>query len=280
MNELCNRMVEDMKLTGLRPGTQKQYLRVVRQLSEFYQQPADLLNEEQMRGYLIYLTEEKDVSSSTFVINLCGMKFFYEKTLGRKWRTFDIAKPGKESKLPIVLSQEEVKRLLCEVKNHVYKACLMCIYSCGLRVTEATQLRVKDIESTRCAIRIEQGKGWKDRYVPLPDPTLLRLRQYWKIDRPSPWLFPAKNNISPVNSGVIRDCVQAAAKGCRIDKEITPHTLRHSFATHLLECGVDIRVIQEVLGHRSLRSTAIYTHMTPRILANLQVCVNRLTENL
>jgi len=273
-------MVEDMKLAGLRDGTQKQYVRAVKQLSTFHHQSPDLLHEEQIRQYFIYLTEEKDVSTSTFVINLCGIKFFYEKTLGRRWRTFDIIKPGKESKLPIVLSQEEVRRLLGKVKHHVYKACLTCVYSCGLRITEATHLRVKDIESTRGAIRIEQGKGWKDRYVPLPEPTLIRLREYWVIDKPQSWLFPAKNSTSPVHSRVIRDCVRAAAKGCRIDKQITPHTLRHSFATHLLESGVDIRVIQEVLGHRSIRSTAIYTHMTPRVLADLQVCVNRLAENL
>lgn len=280
MSELRDRMNKDMKLAGLRPGTRDDYIRVVRQLSEFYDKSPHLLCEEQIRDYFIYLTEEKEVSRSTFGICLAGIKFFYQKTLGREWSTFDIVKPAKESKLPIVLSHEEVRRILNEVRDMEYRTCLTCVYTCGLRISEATRLRVKDIESGRSAIRIERGKGWKDRYVPLPQPVLHRLRRHWLLRRPPLWLFPNKTGSGPVNPKSIRRCLDVAVKQCSIDKDVTPHTLRHSFATYLLESGVDIRVIQQVLGHRSLRSTAIYTHMTPKTLANLQVCVNRLAEDL
>ena len=270
MTHLRRRMIEDMQLRGYSPKTQEAYLRAVRQLAEHYDKsPADL-TEEDLRGYFLYLKNEKCASRSTCTQVLCGIKFLYQHTLKRDWTTFELVRPPKEKKLPMVLSQEEVSRLLSCLNSFRQHVCLSTIYSCGLRLREGVQLRVADLDSDRMLIHVHKGKGGKDRYVPLPDRPLVLLRQYWQTHRHPLWLFPARTphgvplskaskHMSPSS---VQKALRAACLASGLQKHVTVHTLRHSYATHLLEAGVNLRRIQAYLGHASLKSTSIYTHLT------------------
>ena len=265
MTPLRQRMLEDMQLRGLAPKTQESYLRAVRQLTEYVGKPPDQVNEAELRDYFLYLKNEKKASRSACTIALCGIKFFFEQTLQRDWKTFDLIRPGKSDKLPVVLSVNEVHRLLSHLKHPAYRVCLSVIYGCGLRLQEGVGLQVSNVDSDRMCLHIQQGKGRKDRYVPLPQSVLPLLRAYWLTHRHSTWLFPAKTTtgvrqtMSP--TGVQR-AFKSALQESGINKTASVHTLRHSWATHLLEAGVNLRLIQIWLGHRSLKTTAIYTHLT------------------
>jgi integrase/recombinase XerD len=270
MTHLRHRMIEDMQLRGFAPKTQQAYLRAVRQLAEhFGKSPADL-TEEDLRVYFLYLKNEKRASRSTCTQALCGIKFLFQQTLKRDWATFELVRPPKEKKLPVVLSQEEVRRVLSCLNSFRHHVCLSTIYSCGLRLREGVQLQVADLDSDRMLIHVRKGKNGKDRYVPLPDRTLALLRQYWQMHRHPRWLFPARTphgvplskaekHVSPSS---VQKALRAACSASGIQKHVTVHTLRHSYATHLLEAGVNLRRIQAYLGHASLKSTSIYTHLT------------------
>ncbi len=265
MTALRQRMIEDMQLRGFAHKTQEAYVRAVRQYAEYYGQSPAQLDEAQLRQYFLYLKNEKQVSRSSCTVALCALKFFYEHTLGRAWPTFALVRPPKERKLPVVLSQTEVQRILQSLHKLPYRTCLTTIYACGLRLGEALRLEIPDVDSDRMLLHVRQGKGAQDRYVPLPSVALESLRQSWQAHRHVRWLFPSRHEASanrPMSPSGVQRAFRVALAASGIQKRATVHTLRHSYATHLLEAGVNLRVIQTYLGHRSLKTTAIYTHLT------------------
>jgi len=285
---LRQRLIEDMQLHGFAAKTQDGYLRAVKQLAEYYRRSPELITEEELRQYLLYLTNEKQVSASTFTVTLCGLKFFYEQTLQRQWATLDLARPAREQKLPVVLSRAEVHQILSRLYRLPYRVCLTTIYSCGLRLREGVHLQVGDIDSARQMVHVRQGKGGQDRYVPLPAGTLGLLRQYWSRHRHPVWLFPAaaRAGVSlaaatqPMDESGVQRAFRAAWQASGIAKAARVHTLRHSYATHLLEAGVDLRVIQVYLGHRSPQTTALYTHLTQPTEQRAIEAINRVMAEL
>lgn len=279
MTKLRGRMIEDMQLHGFAETTQLSYLKVVKALAKYYRQPPDQLTEEQIRQFFLYLVNEKQVPRNTFRIHLCGIKFFYESTLQRQWPVFDIVRPKPSKQLPIVLSEQEVRDVLSVVKKPVARMCLTTIYSCGLRLAEGIHLRVADIDSARRLVKV-LGKGNKERYVPLAQKTLDRLRAYWREHRPRAWLFPGKDSNKPILRNTLHHTFKAALRQAGISKNASIHTLRHSYATHLLENGVDLRLIQEILGHKSPKTTAIYAHLTKKSIDAFQVTLNRIMADL
>jgi integrase/recombinase XerD len=285
---LRQRLIEDLQLHGFAAKTQDAYVRAVKQLAEYYRKSPDLITEDELRQYLLYLTNEKHVSASTFTVTLCGLKFFYEQTLQRQWATLDLARPAREQKLPVVLSLSEVHQILSRLYRLPYRVCLTTIYSCGLRLREGVHLQVGDIDSARQMVHVRQGKGGQDRYVPLPAGTLGLLRQYWSWHRHPVWLFPAaaRAGVSlatatqPMDESGVQRAFRAALHASGIAKAASVHTLRHSYATHLLEAGVDLRVIQAYLGHRSPQTTALYTHLTQPTEQRAIEAINRVMAEL
>jgi site-specific recombinase XerD len=263
-------MIEDMQLRDLAPNTQIAYVRSVRQLAEYYGKSPKDIGEEELRQYFLYLKNEKRVADKTFVVIFFAIKFFYRYTLKRDWPTFDLIQPPKEQKLPVVLSRGEVRRLLSCVRCEHYRVCLSTIYACGLRVSEGIALQVADIDGERKAIHVRRGKGKKDRYVPLPESNLRMLRRYWASHRNPTWIFPTPPHrctdqfIAPdhMSASGVRQAFRLSLRDSGIQKSATVHTLRHSYATHLLEDGVSLPVIQAYLGHARISSTAIYLHLT------------------
>jgi site-specific recombinase XerD len=276
MSILSQKMETDMQLHGLSAQTQEAYVRAVRQLANHYQRSPDRIIEEELRQYFLYLKSTRCVSNSTFRIALCGIKFFYEQTLQRTWHTLQLVRPAKENKLPVVLSFEEVRQILSCVRHERYRVCLSTIYACGLRLQEGTQLQVAEIDGARKMLHILQGKGNRDRYVPLPDTVLARLRRFWGTHRNRTWLFPSMMRMDqPLSGSGVQRAFHLALEQSGVHKHATVHTLRHSYATHLLESGTDLRVIQAYLGHSSPATTALYTHLTTAI--NTQ-SANRINE--
>ena len=280
MSALRQKMLEDMQLKGLAVRTQEAYVNAVLQLSKRFKKSPDSINEEELREYFLYLKNEKQVADSTFSIALCGIKFFYEQTLKKEWHTLQLVRPDRKKKLPVVFSLEEVKRVLDGVHRFPYQVCLHTIYACGLRLLEGTHLRVKDIDSDRQMLHVVQGKGGKDRYVPLPDHTLMLLRQHWLTHRNPQWMFPSRNGLEAINESAIQKAFRAALHESAVHKAASVHTLRHSYATHLLEAGVDLRIIQTYLGHASPATTAIYTHLTSVTEAQVNQRINQIHADL
>ena len=287
MTPLRQRMIEELQLRGYADRTVEAYVRSVVQLARFYGRSPDRIGEEEVRDYLVQLNSVQKVARGTHTIALCGIKFFYEKTLGRTWTVLHIARPKHEEKLPVVLGREEVWRILDRVRIATYRVCLITIYSCGLRLTEGAGLQVPDVDAARGMLHIH-GKRGKDRYVPLPQATLELLRQHWRTHRCPLWLFPAVTRlpkavpVEPAAGPITRDSLQSAfrraVKASGLHKRAHVHTLRHSYATHLLEDGVNLRLIQEYLGHSSPRTTAIYAHLTRQIREAARDPVNRLMQ--
>jgi len=265
MTQLRQRMLADMQLRGLAKKTQQSYANAVRQLAVYYGKSPDQITEEELRGYFLYLKNEKKASRSACTVALCGIKFFFEQTLQRQWKVFDLVRPPQSKKLPVVLSREEVRRVLGQVHRSHYRTCLTTIYACGLRLQEALRLEVRDVDGERGLLHIRQPKGWRDRYVPLPQTALTLLRQQWATHRHPTLLFPSRTQqqaTQPMNPSGVQRAFKAALADSGISKPATVHTLRHSWATHLLEAGVNIRLIQLWMGHKSLQTTAIYMHLT------------------
>jgi site-specific recombinase XerD len=281
-------MIEDMQLRGLAERTQVAYVREVRRLAEHYGRSPDQISEEELRQYLLYLKNEKRVSRSVLIVAMSALKFFYERTLRRGWPTFELMRVIRQQKLPLVLSREEVGRILRCLHNPCYRACLGTIYTCGLRVSEGVHLEIGDIDSARMMVHVRHAKGGKDRSVPLPEATLAILRKYWCIHRHPVWLFPARTRlgippakaVKPITTRSVQAAFEAAVRESGVTKKATVHTLRHSYATHLLEEGVDLRLIQAYLGHRSPQATAIYTHVTRRVNELAGNAINRVIADL
>ena len=281
MTVLRQKMIEDLQLRGLSARTQEAYVRAVRQLAEHYHKSPAQISEEDLRGYFLYLKNVKKVSRSTSTIALCGIKFFFEHTLKREWHTLELLRPAKEKKLPVVLSVEEVERILSRVRRQPYRVCLTTIYACGLRLLEGVCLEVNSIDGQRKMLHIHQGKGGKDRYVPLPESCLKMLRLHWRTHRNQFWLFPSPRKKSKaMNESGVQRAFRAAVRESGVHKKATVHTLRHSYATHLLEAGLNLRIIQSYLGHASPATTAIYTHLTSTTQAHSLKIIDDLVAGL
>ncbi len=286
MTPLRQKMIEDMQLWGLAEKTQDSYARAVRQLAEHYGKSPEYLSEEEVRGYFLYQKNEQQVSVSKWLVDLTGIKFLYERTLKRKWQLWDLVKPAKEEKLPVVLSRAEVYQVLSGLRKAHYRVCLSTIYGCGLRLQEGVQLQVANIDSGRMKLHIRGGKGNKDRYVPLPEQVLKLLRAHWLTDGHSVWLFPGRTDLTngqvkgPMDKSGVQRAFRAAWQESGLHKPASVHTLRHSYATHLLEQGVNLRVIQSYLGHNSVATTARYTHLTPAAEAQAKIIINDLADGL
>jgi site-specific recombinase XerD len=286
--DLRQRFLEDLQLQGMSARTQQAYVRTVRQLANHFQKSPAQITEEELRQYFLHVKNVKKWSRATMTQAICGIKRFYEHTLHREWTTLRIVRPAREKRLPVILTIEEVHKILSALRLLRYKACLTTIYSCGLRIKEAVHLQVRDIDSARMLVHVRLGKGGKDRYVPLPQKTLELLRLYWKTHRNPVWLFPApgrggigaRTASAPMPISSVQQAFRAALKDAGISKDARVHTLRHSYATHLLEADVNLRQIQVYLGHNSVQTTSFYTHLT--MISTTKACeaINGLMQNL
>ena len=289
MTPLRTRFIEDMQLHGYSPKTQSCYVGAVCSLAKHYHKSPDLISEEELRRYFLFLTLEKKVARATATIALCGIKFFFQNTLQRNWTSFKLLRPRREKKLPVVLSREEVQRILPCVRSPMYRVCLTTIYSCGLRLSEGLFLRIADVDSERMLLRI-RGKGNKDRFVPLPQRTLEQLRELWLTHHSPRWLFPAitrqgvrhsvQHDAGPVTRSTLQRAFRRALLQSGVRKSAHVHSLRHSMATHLLEAGVNLRIIQTILGHTTPTTTALYTHLTQQVRESVKTPINELMNGL
>jgi site-specific recombinase XerD len=281
-------MIEEMQLRRLSERTQETYVYWVKQVTQWAGKPPDLVTEEEMRDFFLHLTNEKQLSRSSVNQALCSLKFFTEQVLGREWTHYNIPLARQEKKLPVVLSQEEVLLILAQVRRESHRACLSLLYACGLRLKEGVTMQVGDIDSGRMMVHVRHGKGAKDRYVPLAASTLTLLRTYWVTHRHPLWLFPARpahgqrwaDVTRPIHESCVQKAMRQAVITSGIRKKATPHTLRHSWATHLLEAGVNLRLIQQWLGHSSLSTTLKYTHLTQAAETVAGAAINRLMAPL
>jgi integrase/recombinase XerD len=280
MTTFRRRMLEDLPLRGLAPRTQPCYVEAVKQLTQDYRRAPHQISADELRQYVLCLIKEKQVAESTFRIHRYGIRCFYERTLKRPWPVFDLVRPRHPQKLPVVLSLRAVRSLWALVANPTARMGLQLIDACGLRLREGTRLQVLDIDSQRMLVRGRQGKGGKDRFVPLAPGVLEVLRADWQRQRPRPWLFPARHQQTPLPATTLQKTFKLVVRQSGIPKDASIHTLRHSYATHLLERGVSLRVIQELLGHQSPRTTARYTHLTPPTLDVVHATITTLMADL
>jgi integrase/recombinase XerD len=258
MTPLRRRMLEDMEIRNLSHNTQLSYLQQVSSFAKYFQRSPELLGPEEIRAYQVHLTTERKLAPGTLCLIASALRFLYKVTLKREWVDTEIPLPKKPFKLPVILSREEVAHFLESIASFKHRTILMTAYAAGLRISEVTRLKLTDIDSQRMMIRVEQGKTAKDRYVMLSPQLLEILRVYWKATRPKQWLFSGDIPGRPISKSAVEQACQKAHRRSGIKKPITPHSLRHGFATHLLEAGTDVRKIQLLMGHRSLASTARY----------------------
>jgi site-specific recombinase XerD len=254
-------MLEDMQIRNLAISTQQAYVRSMEKFAKHFKRPPDQFGPEEIRSYQVHLIENDHVGWGVFNTAVCAIRFFYRTTLGKDWRVDLIPFPHREKKLPVVLSLNEVERFLAAIQSLRHRAMLVTAYAAGLRVSEVAHLQVEDIDSSRMVIHIRQSKGHKDRYVMLSPRLLDLLRIYWKAAHPKTWLFPGHDGEGPISRRGISWMCQRARKAAGLSKTVTVRSLRHSFATHLLESGTDVRTIQQLMGHASLRTTALYMHV-------------------
>lgn len=262
MTTLRQRMIEDLKLRNRSPRTIQSYVAHVAHFARHFGKSPELLGVEEIRQYQVYLVNQRRVAWGTFNQAVCALRFFYRHTLGRPEAIEHIPFPRQPKKLPVVLSPAEVQRLLAAVRDQQLRVLLMTTYAAGLRLSEVIHLQVSDIDSQRMVIRVRQGKGQKDRYVMLSPKLLAELRRYWQGQRPTHWLFPANNPQQPIKPWRVQRVCSKAAREAGLSKPVNVRCLRHCFATHLLEAGTNIRVIQTLLGHRSVTTTQIYTRVS------------------
>jgi len=251
-------MLEDLQIRHYSPTTIRLYLYAIKEFAKHFGKPPDQLGAEHIRRYQLFLTKEKKVSTSTYVLMVCALRFFYTHTLHRKVAIERIPFPRRERKLPMILSRDEVKALLEAPRDLRYRAMLAILYGSGLRVSEVARLKVADIDSARNVLWVRSGKGRKDRQALLPPKLRELLRCYWRTRRPTDWLFPGADPSQPVSAKTIFRACRQAAHSAGIAKSVHPHLLRHAFATHLLEAGTNLRTIQILLGHANLETTARY----------------------
>jgi len=267
ISPLRQRMIDDMTVRNFAPNTMLAYLKQVSYFAQHFDRSPERLGAEEIRSYQIYLAKERRVSISSRTVAVSALRFLYHVTLKQDRIIEIIPFPKQEYQLPVIVSPEEVLRLLEAAPSFTHHVIFSTMYGTGLRVSEALHLRVSDLDSQRMMIRIEQGKGHRDRYVPLSPKLLELLRTYWRKLRPQPWLFPGQFPHQPLRREAVSDAIARASERAGLKKHISPHSLRHAYAVHLLEAGTDIRKIQLLLGHRSLSTTARYLR-----LATTTVC--------
>jgi integrase/recombinase XerD len=275
LNPLRRRMIEDMKVRNLSPVTQRCYVHAVAKFARYFNRSPDRLGLTDVRTYQIHLASS-GMSWAGFNVAVCALRFFYGVTLGRSAMVERIPYARKRRQLPVILSADEVMQFLAAVPNLKHRTALMTAYAAGLRVSEVVRLRIADIDSGRMLIRVEQGKGGRDRYVMLSPQLLGMLRGYWRETRPAHWLFPGHHESRPLDASVLQWACRTARTAAKLGKPVTVHTLRHSFATHLLEAGTDIRTIQVLLGHHDLSTTARYTQVATTTIGNTASPFDRL----
>ena len=268
MGKLRDQMLADLQLRGATIRTQETYLREVSNLAKYFNRSPEELGEDELKEYMLYLMKERHLSDGTYRFYVAALKFLYRTTLKREWVVEKIKCPKRRRKLPIVLDLSEVESLFSVTKNLKHKAMLMITYSSGLRVSETARLKMTDIDSKRMTVRIRQGKGG-DRYSILSQTALEQLRQYWKKYRPTEWLFDGQKQDDHITAQTIQTIFYAAKKRAGITKPASVHTLRHSFATHLIEAGTSLHHVQLLLGHRSPTTTTVYLHVSRLNLAQV-----------
>jgi integrase/recombinase XerD len=268
MKSLRERMTEDMRLRNLAWNTQDDYLRQVSLFARYFKKSPELLGTSHIREYQVYMVQEKHLAPGSIQNAVAALRFLYRHTLHKNW-IFENVLPAPKvpHKLPVILSPEEVQEFLGCVQNIQHRMILSVCYAAGLRISEAIHLKLTDIDSKRMVIRVEQGKGNRDRYVMLSPKLLDALRAWWRVEKPKHWMFPGDRPNQPVTVHTVQWACQRARRLCHFSKPVTPHSLRHAFAVHLLEAGTDVRTIQMLLGHRSLRTTAQYLQ-----IATSKVC--------
>jgi integrase/recombinase XerD len=269
MTQLRRRMEEELKLKGYSPATIKAYLLGVRQFANFHGRSPEQLGAEQVRAYVLHLLETKKLSRSSIVQAICAIRFFYKQVLVRPCEVDRITHPKRKRKLPVVLIEAEVGKLVEAALDLREQLILMTLYASGLRLRELIALQPSDIDSVAMRIRVREGKGGKERRVLLSETLLDGLRRYFRQYRPERWLFYGRSKQEPISPRYVERVVVAAAVRAGLRKRVTPHVLRHSFATHLLEHGTSLRHIQELLGHLSLKTTMVYTHVSQRALGEV-----------
>lgn len=288
MSNYQQRFIEDLELHGYSKRTVTMYSRAVRQLKDHYNKPAEEVTEDEIRQYFLYNKNDRKWSRAASTIALCGIKFFFEKTLQKEWQVFDLVRPKRETKLPVILSKKEVRAIFSKVKMPYHRACLEGIYSLGLRLQEGTNLKIADIDSDRMFVHIHRGKGNKDRFVPLPKRTLEIFREHWKTHRNSKLLFPAPGRshlnmptaTEPVPYPSIQTAFYKARQKSKILKQVSVHNLRHSYAVHLLEAGVSMRYVQQYLGHNDPRTTMVYLKLINLKLQEPIKLINKVMADL
>ncbi|MGD0635824.1 MAG: tyrosine-type recombinase/integrase [Beijerinckiaceae bacterium] len=276
INPLRRRMIEDMTVRNLSPATQRSYIHAMTKISRHFGCSPARLGVEDVRAFQVHLISA-GISWPSLNQIVCALRFFYGVTLGRDTVPDRIAHAREPQKLPVVLSADEVVRFLEAVASLKSRAALTCAYAAGMRVSEVVRLKVADIDSARMVIRVECGKGGKDRYVMLSSQLLAVLRTYWRLARPGHWMFPGRGADKPIEQNVLHAACRSAVLAAGLDKRVTVHVLRHSFATHLLENGTDIRIIQVLLGHGHLSTTARYTRVSTHLIAATQSPLDRLS---
>jgi len=269
ISPLRQRMIDDMTIRNMSPNTKNIYISAVARFSAYHRRSPDKLGLEDIRDYHLHLVS-RNLKPTTINPIMGALRFFYGKTLGQKDIVDEIPYARLADSLPAVLSREEVERFLKTVRNLKMRTAFITIYAAGLRVSELVALTSRDIDSTRMVIAVRHGKGGKDRYVMLSEQLLGILRDYWKRTKPTHWLFPGPDPLQPVTTRSLQRVFHDAAEAAGLDKNVTVHTLRHSFATHLLEQKVDIRVIQGLLGHRNINSTTRYTRVAVDTIRQIQ----------
>lgn len=269
MGTLKDQMLMDLQLSGAKPRTQDAYLREVENLAKHFKCSPAGLGEAELKQYMLYMINERHLSEGTFRFYVAGLKFFYRTTLKREWPVEKIRHPRSKRNLPVVLDLMEVESLFSVTRNLKHKAMLMITYSSGLRVSETARLKLTDIDSKRMTVRVSNGKGGKDRYSILSETALEHLRRYWKKYHPTEWLFTGAKGKGHISLSTIQQVFKQAKKRAGITKPASIHTLRHSFATHLIEAGTSLHHVQLLLGHRSPTTTTVYLHVSRLNLAQV-----------
>ena len=286
MKDYYQQSMRALQLAGMSEPTQKGYTRSVRMLVDFYGKTPDLISEQELQDYFLHRKNNDKWAPATMRICYSGIKFFFINVLKRQWHTLELIHAKREQRLPTVLSVNEVWNIINTVNTPQNKAYLTTVYTCGLRLHEALFLQVTDIDAQRMRIHVHRGKGAKDRYVPLPETTLNILRSYWKLHRNPTWIFPRLGRSGkegptaqkPMAKASVQGALRRVLKQLKLKKRISIHTLRHSYATHLLEAGVNIRRIQQYLGHHSLNSTMVYLHLTTQGHEHAYAIINDLMK--
>ena len=280
MTPLRQRMIEDLTIRNYSPRTIDIYVDRLAKFAQYFGQSPDRLGPAHIREFQLFLVETKKASWSQYNQSVCALRFFYRVCLGKTWMIEHIPFPKQPRRLPVVLSREEVQRLFEAVSNVKHRTILMTLYATGLRVSEALALQIADIDRQRMLLRVRQGKGRKDRYVPLSQTLLDELRRYWRFYRPPSWLFPSTDAGRALTAGTVQKACNKAARKAGLSKRVTPHTLRHSFATHHLEAGTNLKTIQVLLGHRHLNTTSLYLHVAVQALGQRRDALDLLAPAL